>query len=203
MINAVEIIFTIAIWGGFFCFALIPCWFASCTIIRVIQIFKPKFGVYQSPYEAQKSRSNAGVKRLAIDFLIAERIRQERLRKRQLEIDKISFSQAAPKTEWSLEEILANINFEAPTQRKSQDSARWSVALFSSGNKPWPLCRKEPAGRHLFAPLRESEWVILPNHDSAVRLAELLSRRGQDIRPVACGALARVLERQEVKSATA
>jgi hypothetical protein len=201
VIKAISLLFAAALFGmmllGFCGLGFI----VGSFVFSFIRLFIPNLGVpkEQRPETTESQRS---VKRVALDFMMAERRKLL-----QAEYDRLNprVGASRPHTDpydvglWNSEVLKNLIHKKKSTARaeipEPKTKAAWSIALFSNGSKPWPLCLKSDRGIHCFANLSQNFWISLPSHESADRLARMLSRDGRDVRVIPKNALARIIAR--------
>jgi hypothetical protein len=186
------------------------CFIIATFIVNFIRIWKPHFAEYQWPEDAVKKHDHAGVRRVAIDFVIAERIRRvNALRKQFRELQdplRILITQRKlandPQIKWSLDEIAGLIQLKPLASQ--MDSEQYALAKFPHGptGTAWWLCIKQSVKnkgmRTAFSPLVERRMRM--DKASADRWAAQL---GPEVFIVPASAAARIAARKQTEEAHA
>jgi len=199
----ISYIFAAMFIGLFACLLLAVGYGISTVIFAVIRLFYPRFAILPIAEGIDIKTDQKEVKRLAIDYVMAERLRRQRaLKQRVAEIEGVALStlNGSDEMSWDLS-ALKNIihtekirsQVENTESKRTEDQAQYSLIRYPEGqSQPRYLCTKlsqRGVGlRVAFASLAPEKRIRL-DYVSAMRLAEAI---GPDVLIAPANAAARI-----------
>ena len=180
--------------GLFACLLLAACYAVVSGIFSVIRLFVPRFAMLPLPPIKEDEHDHKEVKRISLDFIVAERLRRQRELKKRMEEFLNPNAASENANEWDLESLKKQILQSKVVGRSFDPVDLWSIARHNERGSRLYLCTP-------VLPTKEglrTAWAALP--DRALKTSSDAAFRWLSVLPDAFVVPANAAARQKIRT---